>query len=174
MRIGRWNASLLESRVFQPEKSTHSQQASKGHVWQHESFDQIVRSETGQRGKALYVCENPVRAGLAKSPDEYRWLWRSWLEGKTGRPPGAAALHDVESSPGRRGRRPYMRRSWCFTRRADRGPRNNRRGVRRARGSHQSDRRGGGSSARRLGRCPRACPPRPIRFRSIASMNRRR
>ena len=26
-----------------------------------------------------YICMNPVRAGLAATPDEYPWLWRSWV-----------------------------------------------------------------------------------------------
>jgi len=53
----------------------------KGHVWQDESFDHVLRCDEGLREKADYVCQNPVRRGLASTPDEYRWLWREWVEG---------------------------------------------------------------------------------------------
>ncbi|MFW6189717.1 MAG: hypothetical protein ACOC7T_04710 [Planctomycetota bacterium] len=36
------------------------------------------------REKVEYICRNPVRAGLVDSPEEYPWLWRTWVEG--GRP----------------------------------------------------------------------------------------
>ena len=52
-----------------------------GHVWQDESFDHVIRDSERSRAKIEYVCANPVRAGLVSSPDEYPWLWRSWVEG---------------------------------------------------------------------------------------------
>jgi len=54
----------------------------RGAVWQHESFDHILRSDESIRAKSEYICNNPVRAGLVASPDEYRWLWREWVEGQ--------------------------------------------------------------------------------------------
>ena len=53
----------------------------QGQIWQHESFDHVLRLKERSRAKYEYVCENPVRAGLAASADEYPWLWRSWVEG---------------------------------------------------------------------------------------------
>jgi len=53
-----------------------------GPVWQDESFDHVIRSTERSRAKFEYVCNNPVRAGLAGSPDEYPWLWRPWVEGR--------------------------------------------------------------------------------------------
>ncbi|HEV8659698.1 MAG TPA: transposase [Thermoanaerobaculia bacterium] len=53
----------------------------RGHLWQDESFDRIMRSHENVRKKCEYICANPVRAGLASSPDGYRWIWRSWVEG---------------------------------------------------------------------------------------------
>ena len=32
-----------------------------------------------------YLCENPLRAGLVYHVDNYRWIWREWLEGKADR-----------------------------------------------------------------------------------------
>ena len=49
----------------------------KGQVWQHESFDHVLRREEAIVAKVEYVIENPVRAGLVRSPSEYRWLWVS-------------------------------------------------------------------------------------------------
>ena len=48
-----------------------------GPLWQHESFDHILRSDETLRMKADYICDNPVRAGLVQSSSEYRWLWRA-------------------------------------------------------------------------------------------------
>jgi putative DNA methylase len=55
--------------------------ARRGRVWQSESFDRVLRSSERVRAAAEYICENPVRAGLAGSVDEYQWTWREWVEG---------------------------------------------------------------------------------------------
>jgi len=47
-----------------------------GQIWQHESFDHVLRREESIPAKVQYICENPVRAGLVNSPEEYRWLGR--------------------------------------------------------------------------------------------------
>jgi REP element-mobilizing transposase RayT len=54
----------------------------KGHVWQAESFDHILRSDEKIVSKVEYICDNPVRKKLVKTSDDYPWLWREWLEGK--------------------------------------------------------------------------------------------
>ena len=54
----------------------------KGHVWEKEYFDRILRKEESLVEKAEYICMNPVRKGIANSQDEYPWLWREWVEGK--------------------------------------------------------------------------------------------
>jgi len=55
-----------------------------GHVWEEESFDHVMRLKERSRARYEYVCMNPVRAGLAASPDDYPWLRRSWVEGGHG------------------------------------------------------------------------------------------
>jgi putative transposase len=50
-------------------------------VWRDESFDHVVRSAEWSRKKIEYVRNNPVRAQLVASADEYPWLWRCWREG---------------------------------------------------------------------------------------------
>jgi REP element-mobilizing transposase RayT len=47
----------------------------RGKVWQIESFDHILRSSEDLNSKLIYIFENPVRAGLVKSPRDYPWLW---------------------------------------------------------------------------------------------------
>jgi REP element-mobilizing transposase RayT len=47
----------------------------KGSVWQDESFDHIVRSYEKLESTVEYFRQNPVRRGLAKAPEQYRWLW---------------------------------------------------------------------------------------------------
>jgi putative transposase len=48
----------------------------KGRVWQEESFDRAMRQVENFQGKIEYILGNPVRASLATSPFEYRWLWK--------------------------------------------------------------------------------------------------
>jgi REP element-mobilizing transposase RayT len=49
----------------------------RGPVWQHESFDHVLRSSESLAEKVLYICLNPIRKGLVKSEMEYPWLWRA-------------------------------------------------------------------------------------------------
>ena len=62
-----------------------------GPVWQPESFDHALRRHEKVVEKVDYICQNPVRRGLAASPDEYPWLWRERTEGP-GRPDVGWAL----------------------------------------------------------------------------------
>jgi hypothetical protein len=63
----------------------------RGHVWQDESFDHILRSEEKMVNKVEYICQNPVRKGLVNEVNNYPWLWREWIEGIKSQP-GAAVL----------------------------------------------------------------------------------
>jgi REP element-mobilizing transposase RayT len=49
--------------------------ARKGPVWQDESFDHIVRSYENLEATVEYIRQNPVRRGLVKRPEQYKWLW---------------------------------------------------------------------------------------------------
>jgi len=46
-----------------------------GRVWQEESFDRVLRLSEKLDEKIAYILDNPVRKGLAQSPQEYCWLW---------------------------------------------------------------------------------------------------
>ena len=64
----------------------------KGTLWEAESFDRIVRSDDDFEYRMLYIVQNPIAAGLAKGPDDYRWAWRESTQ------PRAAAVHRSSSS----------------------------------------------------------------------------
>jgi REP element-mobilizing transposase RayT len=46
----------------------------RGQLWQDESFDRIMRAGEFQ-DKLEYIITNPITAGLAASPEEYKWTW---------------------------------------------------------------------------------------------------
>jgi putative transposase len=47
--------------------------ALKKRLWQEEFFDHLLRSEESYSQKWEYVRANPVRAGLVKDPESWRW-----------------------------------------------------------------------------------------------------
>jgi REP element-mobilizing transposase RayT len=61
-----------------------------GTLWEPESFDRITRSDADFEYRVLYIVQNPIVAGLAKGPDDYRWAWREFTQ------PRAAAVQDSE------------------------------------------------------------------------------
>ncbi len=47
----------------------------RGVLWQHESFDRILRDEEEMLEKINYMDNNPVKSGLSNKPGEYRWFY---------------------------------------------------------------------------------------------------
>ena len=47
-------------------------------VWQERFFDHVLRSDESYAEKWAYVRENPVRAGLATSWEQ--WPWQGWVD----------------------------------------------------------------------------------------------
>ncbi len=45
------------------------------HLWDQESFDRLIRSESDLIEKYDYIIGNPVDAGLVKHAKDYAWLW---------------------------------------------------------------------------------------------------
>ncbi|HEV7673588.1 MAG TPA: transposase [Candidatus Angelobacter sp.] len=64
----------------------------KGVLWEAESFDRIPRSDADFEYRMLYIVQNPIAAGLAKGPDDYRWAWRESVQQRT------AVVHESSSS----------------------------------------------------------------------------
>jgi REP element-mobilizing transposase RayT len=54
--------------------------------WQAESYDHLVRSQAEFERIEYYITQNPVRAGLARSEEEYPW---SSVFGRVGLKPAA-------------------------------------------------------------------------------------
>jgi REP element-mobilizing transposase RayT len=48
----------------------------EGRVWEEESFDRGVRSESDFNARLLYIRMNPIRAGLVKKAEDYKWFWQ--------------------------------------------------------------------------------------------------
>jgi putative transposase len=44
-----------------------------GHFWQHRYWDRFVRNEKEFNKRLEYLHLNPVRKGLVRSPEEWRW-----------------------------------------------------------------------------------------------------
>ena len=44
-----------------------------GALWQEEFFDHVLRSSESYTQKREYVYENPVRAGLVPSANDWQW-----------------------------------------------------------------------------------------------------
>jgi len=47
----------------------------QGSLWQDERYDRIVRDEAEFLEKWNYIRNNPVKAGLAATPEDYPWLF---------------------------------------------------------------------------------------------------
>ncbi|MDV3468400.1 transposase [Stenotrophomonas sp. C3(2023)] len=49
-----------------------------GAFWQAGYYDQLQRDERQWRQQALYIVNNPVRAGLVSALNDYPYLWCRW------------------------------------------------------------------------------------------------
>jgi REP element-mobilizing transposase RayT len=63
-------------------RSTNKLSNLTGPVWQEESFDHVIRSQESLNEKLEYIRQNPVRRGLVKGPEDYKWLWIEQTVGK--------------------------------------------------------------------------------------------
>ena len=55
----------------------------EGEVWQHESFDRVVREDGELEEKWNYMAFNPVKKGFSESPEQYAWFWDCNMAGET-------------------------------------------------------------------------------------------
>jgi REP element-mobilizing transposase RayT len=65
-RLGIWFGVLKQVLA----KAAHLERA-QGQIWEEGFFDHVLRSDESYSEKWNYVRENPVRAGLVKSADEW-------------------------------------------------------------------------------------------------------
>jgi RecG-like helicase/REP element-mobilizing transposase RayT len=52
----------------------------RGAVWETESFDRLIRSESDLQEKFDYITRNPWDAGVADADNDYPWMWYSGIE----------------------------------------------------------------------------------------------
>jgi REP element-mobilizing transposase RayT len=52
----------------------------KGCIWLAEDYDRIIRDDNDFYEKMNYIINNPLKAGLAKNPDDYKWLYYRGLD----------------------------------------------------------------------------------------------
>jgi REP-associated tyrosine transposase len=71
--------NVVVSKIMRSLKGATARQANQllnrmGHsFWQDESYDHLVRSPEEFRKIDDYIVQNPVRAGLSRSPEEFPW-----------------------------------------------------------------------------------------------------
>jgi len=78
-----WRVSAVMQRV----KSVSAHRVNRllnrrGALWHDESFDRLIRRDESLRQKSEYIAQNPSRKGLVTDLEDYRWLWREWIEGR--------------------------------------------------------------------------------------------
>jgi len=47
----------------------------KGHIWEKESMDRMIRGQSDMEEKFHYICRNPWDAGVVPATESYPWLW---------------------------------------------------------------------------------------------------
>jgi REP element-mobilizing transposase RayT len=50
-----------------------------GPVWEKESFDRLIRSESDLEEKFSYICRNPWDSNVVDQNEDYPWLWMQEL-----------------------------------------------------------------------------------------------
>ena len=61
-------------------KAVNRHRGAHGPVWQREYFDRFMRHEDHLAATVVYIEENPVKAGLAATPDGWRFSSAWWRE----------------------------------------------------------------------------------------------
>ena len=46
-----------------------------GNIWLEERYDRIIRNDNELFEEMSYIINNPVKAGLVKNPEDYKWLY---------------------------------------------------------------------------------------------------
>jgi REP element-mobilizing transposase RayT len=67
--------TILKALKGTSARSVNKLSGANGTVWQGESFDHVLRSQESFAKKLEYLRQNPVRRGLVKKPEDYKWLW---------------------------------------------------------------------------------------------------
>jgi len=71
-------SSIMQSLKGYTAREANRVLGRKGRFWQDESYDHVVRDEAELERIVNYVLNNPVKAGLVESPDQWRWSYCKW------------------------------------------------------------------------------------------------
>jgi putative transposase len=63
MTLARRRSALTYRRTFEAD------------LWQDGYFERVVRDADDERGAIRYIVNNPVRRGLCRAPEDYRYAW---------------------------------------------------------------------------------------------------
>lgn len=74
-----WSLSSIMNSI----KSYSAKQISKaikhiGTVWQSERYDRIIRNDQELQDTWEYIRQNPIKAGLSVTPEEYPFFWQQF------------------------------------------------------------------------------------------------
>jgi putative transposase len=69
-------ASIMQSLKGRTARQCNLALNREGQFWQHESFDHIIRSQSEWERIVDYVVNNPVKAGLVKNWQDWKWSYR--------------------------------------------------------------------------------------------------
>jgi REP element-mobilizing transposase RayT len=68
-------AEILHSVKRHSARIINKKRGNQGPLWQDERYDRIVRDEAEFLEKWNYIRNNPIKAELVSSPEEYPWLY---------------------------------------------------------------------------------------------------
>ena len=60
-------------RVFEQRSSFHWKRLHRNELWQRNYIERVLRDDEYTLTVARYILDNPVRAGLVQSPEEYEF-----------------------------------------------------------------------------------------------------
>ena len=66
---------IMETLKGYTAKSANAVLLRTGHFWQKESYDHVVRDGNELNRIIRYVMDNPVKAGLVNSPQDWKWTY---------------------------------------------------------------------------------------------------
>ena len=75
--------NYLFSETLRLIKGSTSREANKilnrnGEFWHHESYDHYVRNDKELNNIINYILQNPVKAGLVKNYNEWKWSYNKF------------------------------------------------------------------------------------------------
>jgi REP element-mobilizing transposase RayT len=68
-------AELMQSVKSVTAHEINKLQNTSGPVWEKESFDRLIRSDSDLQEKFHYILRNPWDSGVAKQNEDYPWVW---------------------------------------------------------------------------------------------------